>query len=50
MKVMAVDCTGLMAATTEPPLDLNDRVQNDYSEEMFSKRGGGSLWQNETEE
>ena len=50
IKVVAVDCTDLMAATTEPPLDLNDRVQNDYSEEMFSKRSSGSLWQNEAEE
>ena len=47
---MALDCTDLMAATTEPPLDLNDRVQSDYSEEMFTKRSSGSLWQNEAEE
>ena len=47
---MAVDCTDLMAATTEPTLDLNERQQSDYSEEMFTKRSSGSLWQNEAEE
>lgn len=50
IKVMAVDCTDLMAATTETTLDLNECVQNDYSEEMFTKRSSGSLWQNEAEE
>ncbi|MGM9708229.1 MAG: hypothetical protein ACI3ZB_01275 [Prevotella sp.] len=50
IKVMAVDCTDLMAATTEPTLGLNEREQSVYSDEMFSKRGNGSLWQNEAEE
>lgn len=51
ISVMAVDSANLMAASpTEPSLGINNRTQEKASEEMFTKRSSGSLWQNEAEE
>ncbi len=45
ISVVAVGCTNITAATTE--ISVNNERQSEPDDEMFSKQGNMSLWDNE---